>query len=106
MYESSPTRTGISLGPGPAVVACDVGGTTVKLALVGADGRLGAVSRIPTPRGPSAPAAILELVRDALDVARRTHDVAAVGLSVPGLVDDAGGVAIAASNFEWNEVPF
>ncbi|MGY1523555.1 ROK family protein [Streptomyces sp. MN3] len=92
------------------VIALDVGGTGMKAALVGADGELLHQARRPTgrERGPDA------VVEGILDFAAelRAHGIrahgepaSAAGVAVPGIVDDAEGVAAYAANLGWRDVP-
>ncbi|MDT3724992.1 ROK family protein [Streptomyces sp. DSM 41972] len=92
------------------VIALDVGGTGMKAALVGADGELLHQARRPTgrERGPDA------VVEDILDFAAelRAHGIrahgepaSAAGVAVPGIVDEAEGVAAYAANLGWRDVP-
>lgn len=92
------------------VIALDVGGTGMKAALVAADGTLLHQARRPTgrDRGPEAVvAAILEFAADLRDlgVARYGEAAAAAGVAVPGIVDEAAGVAVYAANLGWRDVP-
>jgi len=90
------------------VIGVDVGGTTVKAALIGSDGlEYGHIER-PTPRqlGPDAVVAttiraINELRAQAPEDAR----LRAVGLVVPGVVDAQQGIAVYAANLGWRELP-
>lgn len=87
------------------VVAVDVGGSLIKGAVIGA-GRSGATRRWPTPRT-DGPAAVVSAVLAAVDeLVRECDTAAAVGLAVPGIVDSERGVAVAAANVGWHEVPF
>ncbi|MCM3298861.1 ROK family protein [Streptomyces pseudogriseolus] len=92
------------------VIALDVGGTGMKAALVGVDGELLHQARRPTgrERGPDA------VVENILDFAAelRAHGVrahgeaaSAAGVAVPGIVDEAEGVAAYAANLGWRDVP-
>ncbi|MGA5260080.1 ROK family protein [Streptomyces griseoincarnatus] len=92
------------------VIALDVGGTGMKAALVGADGELLHQARRPTgrERGPDA------VVEGILDFAAelRAHGIrahgepaSAAGVAVPGIVDEAEGVAAYAANLGWRDVP-
>lgn len=97
------------LGPGAAVLAFDVGGTDTKSALVDRDGRVVGLRRTATPIDPSDPAGS---VVDSLAALARTHlaeqpglEAVAVGLSVPGIVDEVTGVGVFASNFGWRDAP-
>jgi glucokinase len=94
-----------STDDGP-VVALDVGGTAMKGAVLDHRGRVLDLYRWPTPRtdGPDAVVfAVLEVVAELL---WRADTAVAVGLVVPGLVDDRGGVALYSENIRWRDVPF
>ena len=82
----------------------------MKAALVGADGRLLHEARRPTgrERGPE------EVVESVLGFAAELRDVGAgrfgapavaAGVAVPGIVDEAGGIAVYAANLGWRDVP-
>jgi glucokinase len=95
-----------------AVIAVDVGGTSIKGAIVAArpDSASIVVSRtVPTPRaqGPEAVAAatvamITGLIRDSEGVVV----VKGIGLGVPGIVDEDNGVVVRSEHFGWTDVPF
>lgn len=98
-----------SLGPGPAVVAVDVGGTDTKAALIDAAGTVRAVRRLATPRdGARTAGRVLDAVADQSAALAADHavDPQALGLIVPGIVDDATGTAIFSENLGWRDVPF
>ncbi|WP_037670115.1 ROK family protein [Streptomyces griseus] len=92
------------------VIALDVGGTGMKAALAGPDGQLLHRARRATgrERGPDA------VVAGILDFAAELHaygarhlgePAAAAGVAVPGIVDEARGVAAYAANLGWRDVP-
>jgi len=95
-------------------VGIDVGGTTIKAALVDAAGPSAVLARAvaasPEP-GPDAGAAVLaaaaalvdELTQQAVD--RGLPAPAAVGIAVPGIIDEPAGVAVFASAFGWADEP-
>ncbi|WP_416976339.1 ROK family protein [Streptomyces sp. T028] len=92
------------------VIALDVGGTGMKAALVGADGTLLHQDRRPTgrERGPGAVVdAILGFAADlrAHGVEHLGEPAAAAGVAVPGIVDEAAGIAAYAANLGWRDVP-
>ncbi|MCQ4085079.1 ROK family protein [Streptomyces sp. RB6PN25] len=92
------------------VIALDVGGTGMKAALVGADGALLHEARRPTgrERGPDAViASVLDFAADLRDLGIREHGnpAEAAGVAVPGVVDDAKGIAVYSSNIGWRDVP-
>jgi glucokinase len=91
------------------VVALDVGGTSIKCGLVD---RLGAVryaERHPTdaPRGPDAVIAmIIDIAESLAGKARAAGDApTAIGIAVPGVVDEARGVATWSANLGFRGVP-
>lgn len=99
-----------ALGPGVPVVAVDVGGTDTKAALLDASGVLRHVTRTPTPRdhAPDGAAVVDGVVRAvrALLPARGTERPRAIGLLVPGEVDETHGIGVESENLGWRDVPF
>jgi glucokinase len=92
------------------VIALDVGGTGMKAALVGADGTLLHRARRATgrERGPDAVIAhILDFAADlhAYGAEHLGEPASAAGVAVPGIVDEARGVAAYAANLGWRDVP-
>lgn len=85
------------------VVALDIGGTTIKGALVDAGGR--DLERI--DRSTRAALGSTHVVREIFDVATRLArpGTVAIGLSVPGIVDGATGLARLAANLGWRDLP-
>lgn len=90
------------------VIGVDVGGTTVKAALIGSDGlEYGHIER-PTPRQLGPDAVIATTIRAIDELRARVPEDArlrAVGLVVPGVVDAQQGVAVYAANLGWRELP-
>lgn len=97
----------LSLGPGPAVLAFDVGGTDIKSALVDSAGSFSQVRRTPTTRGVDAARAITASLAELASplIAAAASPVAAAGVSVPGLVDEAAGVGVLSANLGWRDAP-
>ncbi|MBQ1018188.1 ROK family protein [Micromonospora sp. D93] len=91
------------------VVALDVGGTGMKCALVRPDGVVVRSERHPTDaaRGPAAVVGtILEVAGGLADKARADGLAPiAVGIAVPGVVDEAHGVAVWSANVGFRDVP-
>ncbi len=105
-YEALPPAP---LGPGPAVLALDVGGTTLKTTVVDSTGGVQKVERLPTPRGPQAAEGIIDMLSGQLKRLRATRKdlkLEAVGVSVAGLVDEGRGIGVMASNLGWHDFPF
>jgi glucokinase len=91
------------------VIAIDVGGTGMKCALVDAAGRITHAERHPTgaDRGPEA---VVETILDvAAGLAARAAEnggkAGAVGIVVPGVVDERRGIAMWSANVGFREVP-
>jgi len=88
------------------VVALDVGGSAMKGAVLTGSGRVVAFHRWPTPRS-DGPDAVVGAVMGAVDeLLGYAEGAVAVGLVVPGLVDDLAGVALHSENIGWRDVPF
>ncbi|MET4157365.1 ROK family protein [Agromyces sp. PvR057] len=97
------------LGPGSAVLAFDVGGTDTKSALVDRTGRVVGLRRTATPIDPADPArSVVDSLAELAAALLAEHpgvEPVAVGLSVPGIVDETAGVGVFASNFGWRDAP-
>jgi glucokinase len=87
------------------VVAVDVGGTEIKSALVDSDLNLIATINAPTPKadktGVETVRAIVELVSEF----SKQQTVSAVGLAVPGALDEPAGTSRWSGNLQWNNLP-
>lgn len=96
------------IGAGAPVLAFDVGGTDIKSALFDAAGAPRGLRRTPTPDGVVDPAVLTGRLRELAAELRAAHpDVVpeAVGLVVPGIVDDRAGVAVYSANLGWRGAP-
>jgi glucokinase len=91
------------------VLALDVGGTGIKCALVTPDGGTRHAERHPTAagRGPEAVVATIRDIADNLADKARADGLqpVAVGIAVPGVVDEAAGVAVWSANVGFRDVP-
>ncbi|MBV2354710.1 ROK family protein [Streptomyces sp. J2-1] len=101
---------GATLSPVRHVIALDVGGTGMKAALVGDDGALLHRARRATgrERGPDAVAEeILGFAADlrAYGVEHCGRPADAAGVAVPGIVDEARGIAVFSANLGWRDLP-
>lgn len=89
-----------------AVVGIDVGGTRVKSALVTPDGEILAEAVTPTPTdvgpqlGEVAAKSVIELTARAGEVV----ELLAVGVAVPGLVDEVAGIGVWSANLGWRDL--
>lgn len=96
--------------PDEVVVALDVGGTSIKAALVGRGDRAVRHTERQVTGAARGPAAVIATIRD---LAGRLADTAradgltpiAVGIAVPGVVDETAGVAVWSANLGLRDVP-
>lgn len=104
-----PVVRAASIGPGAPVLAFDVGGTDIKSALFDADGVAHGLRRTATPPGgqdaPERLIARLAELRDELTAQHPEITAEAVGLVVPGIVDEQAGVGVFSSNLGWRDAP-
>lgn len=77
----------------------DVGGTDTKAALLDGDAPL-EFRTVPTP---STPAEIVDAIAG---LAAELGEAQAIGLAVPGVVDEENGIAVWSENLNWSDVPF
>ncbi|MFI6161924.1 ROK family protein [Micromonospora haikouensis] len=96
-------------GPADVVVALDVGGTGMKCALVRPDGSTVHTERHPTDAG-RGPDAVVETILDVAEgLAGKARadglDPVALGIAVPGVVDETAGVAVWSANVGFRDVP-
>ncbi|MGH2814671.1 MAG: ROK family protein, partial [Actinomycetota bacterium] len=91
------------------VAALDVGGTTIKGAVVDRDGTVLVRLRRPTPTRDGGSdrvlTAILAVVEELTAAAPGGGGVRAVGLAVTGIVDERRGIAVHSENVGWRDVP-
>jgi glucokinase len=89
------------------VAAIDVGGTSIKSALVAEDLRVVHTLRTPTRRKPDG-AVDVDHIAELIDELRtKAGDATVVGAGVaaPGIIDERLGVARAAVNLGWRDLP-
>ncbi|MCC9194544.1 ROK family protein [Arthrobacter sp. zg-Y916] len=92
------------------VLALDVGGTDIKVALQDGSGTLHGLRRLSTPRDAQRPGDVVveEVARLLADYQEQAGSVPvrSIGLVVPGLVDEVSGVGILSTNLGWRNYPF
>jgi glucokinase len=90
------------------VAALDIGGTTIKGAVVDRDSAVRSRLRRPTPtrdRGPEEVLTAILATVEELAAAAPRGGVRAVGLAVTGIVDERRGMAVYSENVGWRNVP-
>lgn len=83
-------------------IGVDIGGTKVAAGVVDEDGTVLETSKVPTPKTTEGVIdGIAEVVRDA----SANHRVEAVGIGVPGYVDDKRATVLFTPNLTWRHEP-
>lgn len=95
----------------PLTLGVDVGGTSIKCSAIDPSGESRQVLRMPTPKDEASGAQTASVVIGLIDRIRaaddmKDHDIAAIGLAVPGIVDEASGTVVSAVNLGWQDVGF
>ncbi len=87
------------------VLAIDLGGTKTAVGIVDNRGTILSKKSAPTPRGD--PDAVLSLaLKLAADAGYSSGTVEALGLALPGVVDEAGETLVRSPSSGWTGVPF
>jgi glucokinase len=87
------------------VVAVDVGGTEIKSALVDSDLNVIATITAPTPKADSTGAETVKAIAAIVAEFGAAHYVEAVGLAVPGALDEPAGTSRWSGNLQWKNLP-
>lgn len=87
------------------VIAVDVGGSSIKAGCVDTEGRLSRMYRVATPPAGGDGVTVLDAVAASIEKLQGGDRPAAVGVVVPGIVDEDAGVAVWSENLGWANVP-
>ena len=87
------------------VVAVDVGGTEIKSALVDSDLNVIATTTAPTPKADRTGAETVKAIAAIVGEFAQQQNIAAVGLVVPGALDEPAGTSRWSGNLQWNNLP-
>jgi len=87
------------------VAAVDVGGTSIKSALVDADLRIIATANAPTPHNDLDGSQTVKAISDLLSKLASPGEIKAVGLAVPGALDEKNGISRWSGNLGWKNLP-
>jgi glucokinase len=97
------------MSPGSHYLGIDLGGTTIKFALIDAAGTIVESSRVPTEGDDGHDAVIRRMIDGARALMTQAPDVRveAVGVAVPGVIDMVQGMSIFLPNLpgDWPNVP-
>ncbi|EWS79643.1 ROK family transcriptional regulator [Brachybacterium phenoliresistens] len=87
------------------VLGVDVGGTRIKIGVVGPTGELGPHLSLPTPATPDEVVARIAQHAGILGARAGLAPTTPVGVAVPGVIDEAAGTVELAINLGWEQVP-
>ena len=87
------------------VVAVDVGGTEIKIAVVDSHFNIHSQTSTPTPKGDKKAAETIRIIAAQIKKLSETQTIEAVGLVVPGTLDEPAGIARWAGNLQWENLP-
>jgi len=87
------------------VVAVDVGGTEIKSALVDSDFNVMTTKTAPTPKADRTGAETVKAIAAIVGEFAQQQTIAAVGLVVPGALDEPAGISRWSGNLQWNNLP-
>lgn len=89
----------------PPTIGVDVGGTTVKGLLLAPDGTVLDDRRSPTPGpDPDGHGVVAAVAALAARLGHRPGE--AIGVALPGVVDETSGTGVVSANLGWADVPF
>ena len=87
------------------VVAVDVGGTEIKSALVDSDLNVIETTTAPTPKADTTGVETVKAISAIVAEFGKTQKVEAVGLAVPGALDEPAGTSRWSGNLQWKNLP-
>jgi glucokinase len=87
------------------VVAVDVGGTEIKSALVDSDFTVLERITAPTPKADTTGAETVKAIAAIVAQFSSNHVIDAVGLAVPGALDEPAGTSRWSGNLQWENLP-
>ena len=87
------------------VAAIDVGGTSIKAALVSQDLDVLTTTSTPTPQSDSGGIATAQAIAAIVKELSATHPVSAVGFAVPGALFEEQGISRWTGNLGWKDLP-
>lgn len=91
----------------PKMIGIDIGGTSIKFALLDSLGNIEQKWTIPTDlsvRGANIPNDICTSIRGVL-AQNQLHEVVGIGIGVPGPISPDGGTVVRAVNLDWEQLP-
>lgn len=87
----------------------DIGGTNIKIGLVDINGKIVADNSIKTRKENGYKGILEDIVEDIRSLCEKCgvdyHDIAGIGIGVPGVVDSRTGTVSYSANLGWRDVP-
>lgn len=87
------------------VVAVDVGGTEIKTALVDSDLSVITTVSAPTPKADSMGTKTVKVIESIVSKFSKNYAISAIGLAVPGALDEPTGTSRWSGNLQWKDLP-
>jgi glucokinase len=87
------------------VVAVDVGGTDIKSALVDSDLNVVSTINAPTPKADKTGLETVKAIVELIAQFSKQQTVSAIGLAVPGALDEPAGTSRWSGNLQWENLP-
>ena len=87
----------------------DLGGTFIKGAIIGEDGKIVIKGKTPTECEKGADAVVENIAALCSELLEKSgmkkEDITAIGMGVPGMIDSEKGVVVTSNNLGWTEFP-
>lgn len=87
------------------VLAVDVGGTNIKTAIFDSELNVLNSQSLNTPERDSSGKSVVAAIAALFKELSKRFEIAAIGLAVPGTLDEPAGVARWAGNLDWHDLP-
>jgi len=88
------------------VAAVDIGGTTIKSALVDSSFNIITAATAPTPKSDPTGRESVRVIAQLVETLSLKGKVSAIGIGVPGVFDEENGVSRWAGNLGWKDLAF
>lgn len=87
------------------VIAIDVGGTSIKSALIDENLDVISTSMVSTPRSDTTGHNTVEAINIIVEQFSKEKTISAIGLAVPGTIDETNGKSRWSGNLKWKDLP-
>lgn len=87
------------------VLAVDVGGTNIKTAVFDSELNVLDSQSLDTPHQDPAGKSVVQAISQLFTQLSNSYEISAIGLAVPGTLDEAAGITHWAGNLNWRDLP-